>query len=83
MDYFDNITKMREFEFALLWLAVSEQDKTVYAIARIIQMLNPMSTKPKLEMILEQVAFAEIHDSVRTFAGDSLSTAKDSHISIQ
>jgi hypothetical protein len=38
---------------------VAEQDKTVNAVAKIIQMLTDMSTKCKQEMNDEQVAFAE------------------------
>jgi hypothetical protein len=50
---------MRTFAFALPLLAVAEQDKTVNAVAKIIQMLTDMSTKCKQEMNDEQVAFAE------------------------
>jgi len=40
-------------------LAVAEQEQTVNAVAKIIQMLTDMSTKCKQEMMDEQVAFAE------------------------
>jgi len=50
---------MRTFAFALPLLAVAEQDQTVNAVAKIIQMLTDMSTKCKQEMMDEQVAFAE------------------------
>jgi len=56
---FDQITKMRTFAFVLPLLAVAEQDQTVNAVAKIIQMLTDMSTKCKQEMNDEQVAFAE------------------------
>jgi len=49
---------MRTFAFALPLLAVAEQDNTVNAVAKIIQMLTDMSTKCKQEMNDEQVAFA-------------------------
>jgi len=50
---------MRTFAFALPLLAVAEQEQTVNAVAKIIQMLTDMSTKCKQEMMDEQVAFAE------------------------
>jgi uncharacterized protein YoxC len=50
---------MRTFAFAVPLLAVAEQDNTVNAVAKIIQMLTDMSTKCKQEMNDEQVAFAE------------------------
>jgi len=50
---------MRTFAFVLPLLTAAEQDKTVNAVAKIIQMLTDMSTKCKQEMNDEQVAFAE------------------------
>jgi len=50
---------MRTFAFVLPLLTVAENDQTVNAVAKIIQMLTDMSTKCKQEMNDEQVAFAE------------------------
>ena len=51
---------MRAFPFAVsLVLASAEQEVTVNAVQKIIQMLTDMSTKCKQEMKDEQVAFAE------------------------